>query len=55
MTPQELNYTRDPFGRPEFHVEKIGTRFCVLNQLGLIVQTFPTLEDAQRYLNRETA
>ena len=55
MAYTDLNYTNDPWGNPEFHIEKIGTQFCVINPAGLIVKDFKTLEAAQDYLNLEAA
>jgi len=54
MNTFELNYTNDPWGNPELYIQKIGPKFCVVNQLGLIQQTFNTLEQAQEFLNLDT-
>jgi hypothetical protein len=36
-------------------IEKIGTRYCIINSLGLIVKEFRSLSDAQKYLELQPA
>lgn len=55
MAYTELNYSNDPWGNPEFYIQKIGDQFCIINPAGLIVKDFRTLEAAQNYLDLETA
>jgi hypothetical protein len=36
-------------------IERIGNKYCVVNSLGLIVETFKTLEEARKFLKYEPA